>query len=386
MTSRRPSYEQASYTPVQQRDTSDPPPAYEQPPQVFHSLAPPLQPPPSVRPATMPNVESLDCGGRSRGGVICTIVCGGIVLVFAITIACIADAYHKVNEGNVGIYYRHGALKNRINEPGVHFMMPFVETFVEVQVRPETEQLDRVLAITKDGIENTFREITVITTIRKDKLFDMVKKYGPEFKRTLVYDRIKEDLRIFCANNTIDDVYNTKFLQIVEDVKNNVKDSITRLAEDGIEILNLVIPKPEIPPDIAHNYKQVKVQWTEQLVATQQQKTEAIKKETQQLKAVADANREKAVLEIKIQERILEVEGNKNVSEINNEILQAAENNKADIEKYKLEKQAEANQALFSDTYVKLNLAQSLTNNTKFYFSGQQSELGALFNKILGSG
>ena len=133
----------------------------------------------------------------------------------------------------MGIYYRHGALKNRINEPGVHFMMPFVETFVEVQVRPETEQLDQVLAITQDGIENTFREITVITTIRKDKLFDMVKKYGPEFKRTLVYDRIKEDLRIFCANNTIDDVYNTKFLQIVEDVKNNVKDSITRLAEVG---------------------------------------------------------------------------------------------------------------------------------------------------------
>ena len=47
-----------------------------------------------------------------------------------------------------------------------------------------------------------------------------------------------------------------------------------------------MIPKPEIPPDIAHNYKQVKVQWTEQLVATQQQKTEAIKKETQQLKVI----------------------------------------------------------------------------------------------------
>ena len=47
-----------------------------------------------------------------------------------------------------------------------------------------------------------------------------------------------------------------------------------------------MIPKPEIPPDIAHNYKQVKVQWTEQLVATQQQKTEAIKKETQHLKVI----------------------------------------------------------------------------------------------------
>ena len=39
-------------------------------------------------------------------------------------------------------------------------------------------------------------------------------------------------------------------------------------------MLNLVIPKPDIPRDIAMNYKAVKVQWTEQLVATQQQKTE----------------------------------------------------------------------------------------------------------------
>merc|ERR1712113_1096724 len=228
---------------------------------------------------------------------------------------------------------------------------------------------------TKDGIENTFREITVITTIRKDKLFTMVKAYGSEFKRTLVYDRIKGDLRIFCANNTIDDVYNVKFLDIVEQVKDNVKTSISRLGEDGIEILNLGIPKPEIPPDIAHNYKQVKVQ-----------KTEQIKKETEQLKAVADANRQKAVLEIKIQENIIEVEGKKNVSQINNEILEAAEKNKADIEKYKLQQQAEANEALYSDKFIKLNLAQSLSNNTKFYFSGQQSELGALFNKILGNG
>ena len=78
------------------------------------------------------------------------------------------------------------------------------------------------------------------------------------------------------------------------------------------------------------------MQWTEQLVAAQQQKTEQIKKETEQIKvfqlllylqmfydqAVADANRQKAVLEIKIQENIIEVEGKRNVSIINNQILQ----------------------------------------------------------------
>jgi hypothetical protein len=44
------------------------------------------------------------------------------------------------------------------------------------------------------------------------------------------------------------------FLDIVANVKRNVKSSIRRLGEDGIEILNLVIPKPEIPLDIAQNY------------------------------------------------------------------------------------------------------------------------------------
>ena len=45
----------------------------------------------------------------------------------AIVIACIADGYHKIKEGNVGIYYRHSALKERVTAPGVYFMMPFVE-------------------------------------------------------------------------------------------------------------------------------------------------------------------------------------------------------------------------------------------------------------------
>ena len=90
--------------------------------------------------------------------------------------------------------------------------------------------------------------------------------------------------RIFCANHTINEVHNTLFLTIVQQVLDNVRTSISRLGEDGIEILNLVVPKPEIPADIAHNYKQVKVQWTEQLVANQTQKTEEIRKKTELIK------------------------------------------------------------------------------------------------------
>ena len=127
---------------------------------------------------------------------------------------------------------------------------------------------------------------------------------------------------------------------------------------------------------------QVKVQWTEQLVATQQQRTVQIKKETEQIKAIADAERNKAVLEIKILERIIEKEGEKNISAIENSILREREQNQADVAQYRIEKEAEANNKLYTDKYVQLNVARSFTNNTKFYFSGENSQLGAFLSLI----
>merc|ERR1712215_463364 len=238
-------------------------------------------------------------------------------------------------------------------------------------------------AVTKDGIEITFKGVSVLSKTKKEQVVHLIKTYGMDFKEVLIYDRIREDLRIFCANKTIDQVYNEEFLEIVEAVKNDVNKQIKNLGKDGVEIMNLVIPKPDIPQDIENNYNKVKVQWTQQLVAKQQQKTEEIKKETERIKAVADAQRQKDVLEIKIQEQIIEMEGKKNISEINNEMAREREKNLADIAKYAKDKEAGGNKELYSPEYVKLQMAQSLANNTKFYFSGQESVMGGLLTKIL---
>ena len=262
--------------------------------------------------------------------------------------------------------------------------MPFVTSIEEVTIRPRTDTLNPITTVTRDGITNTFNSIQVLSDVDIDLLVPLIKKYGIEFRETLIFDRIYEELRTFCANHTVDEVYNTTFLDIVRIVKVNVETSIERLGMNGIKILNLVIPKPTIPLDIARNYKQVKVQWTEQLVATQQQKTETIKKETESLKAVADAEREKKVLQIDIQKEILRKEGEKKLSMLENEILKQREQNKADVENYKKTKAAEANTKLYSKEYIQLEMAKSLSNNTKFFFSGETSPLGSVFAKIFG--
>ena len=73
----------------------------------------------------------------------------------------------------------------------------------------------------------------------------------------MVFDRINEELRTFCANHTIDEVYNTMFLDIAPYVRSKVVAHIDTLLKDSIKIVNLVVPKPDIPADIAQNYKQV---------------------------------------------------------------------------------------------------------------------------------
>ena len=80
------------------------------------------------------------------------------------------------------------------------------------------------------------------------------------------------------------------------------------------------------------------MQWTEQLVAKQQKVTEEIKRD-RTASASADAERQKEVLEIKIKERKIETEGQKNISEINNQIIKEKENNLADIAKYAKDKE-----------------------------------------------
>jgi len=305
-----------------------------------------------------------------------------LVIFVALVTSVVLSAIHKIEEGSVGIYFKYGALLDTLTHPGIHYMTPFIVDVTEVQIRPQTDTLKPVVSITKDGIQNSFLDVQVISRVKVDQLILMVRKFGTNFRNALIYDRVKEELRIFCANHTIDEVYNTQFLDIVRVVKMNLVDSIERLGDGGLDILNLVIPKPDIPADIAQNYKQVKVQWTEQLVATQQQRTEQIKKETEKMRAIADAERNKAVLEIKIMERIIEKDGEKNISTIQNLIVKEKEENLADVAQYRTEKEAVANGKLYTDKYVQLNLARAMTENTKFYFSGESSQLGSILTSV----
>ena len=97
-------------------------------------------------------------------------------------------------------------IDDTLSHPGVHWSVPFVTEIEEIVIRPQTETLESISTVTRDGIQNTFHNIQVLSNVEINSLIALVKKFGMEFRRALVYDRVAEELRTFCANHTIDEV------------------------------------------------------------------------------------------------------------------------------------------------------------------------------------
>ena len=312
----------------------------------------------------------------------CLILTGTIVAL-ALIIGMLAHSLHHIDEGHVGVYFKNGALQDTVGNPGLNTMTPWVSTYEQITIRPRSEIVNSFNAVTKDAIQITFHDVEVISSVPQEHVLWLVKKFGVNFRTVLVFDRLREEVKKYAFSHDIDDVYNERFLEMSELVIAETTKNIERLAQGKIEIINLIIPKPEIPKDIAANYQKVKVEWTEKLVAEKEQEKIQVRKETEELKAIADANREKAVKRIDIEKQILQKEAEKNISAIENERYRIEEENRANVLKYKKEKEAEGNKLIFTDEYLKIHMAQVFSNNTKLYFSGDNTPFGAIFNKLI---
>jgi regulator of protease activity HflC (stomatin/prohibitin superfamily) len=116
------------------------------------------------------------------------------------------DSVHTIEEGNVGIYFVQGALNDHYSHPGVHWSIPFVTDIEEITIRPQTETLEDISTVTQDGIANTFHAIQVLSNVDVEYIIPLIKKFGMQFRQALVFDRVAEELRTFCANHTVDEV------------------------------------------------------------------------------------------------------------------------------------------------------------------------------------
>ncbi len=110
----------------------------------------------------------------------------GVIAIVLISLALIliigiaSTGIHRIEEGQVGIYYIGGKLSDSISYPGINYHIPFLSTFESIPINIQTITINNVevrysfsnwfliLSVnvkcgTSGGVELTFERIEVVT-------------------------------------------------------------------------------------------------------------------------------------------------------------------------------------------------------------------------------
>nr|POF25939.1 erlin-2 [Quercus suber] len=147
------------------------------------------------------------------------------------------------------VYWRGGALLKTINDPGFHLKLPFI-------TRYELVQVSDIPCGTKGGVMINFEKIEVINRLHKDYVHDTLLKYGEQYDKIWIYEKIHYEINQFCNSHSLQQVYIDVFDQIDEKMKDALQGDCRGNAP-GIEIISVHVTKPTIPESIRRNFEQL---------------------------------------------------------------------------------------------------------------------------------
>ncbi|XP_026968114.1 erlin-1 isoform X2 [Sagmatias obliquidens] len=304
------------------------------------------------------------------------LVAGVVGLVVVLLYASI----HKIEEGHLAVYYRGGALLTSPSGPGYHIMLPFITTFRSVQTTLQTDEVKNVPCGTSGGVMIYIDRIEVVnmlapcaedTWVNMDStslsVFDIVRNYTADYDKTLIFNKIHHELNQFCSAHTLQEVYIELFDQIDENLKQALQKDLNVMAP-GLTIQAVRVTKPKIPEAIRRNFELMEAEKTKLLIAAQKQKVVEKEAETERKKAVIEAEKIAQVAKIRFQQKVMEKETEKRISEIEDAAFLAREKAKADAEYYAAHKYATSNKHKLTPEYLELKRYQAIASNSKIYF------------------
>ncbi|XP_062926585.1 erlin-1-like [Mobula hypostoma] len=293
---------------------------------------------------------------------------GAVVAALTAFVAfCLYSSIHKIEEGHLGIYYRGGALLVTPSCPGYHIMIPFITSFRSVQTTLQTDEVKNVPCGTSGGVMIYFDRIEVVNSLAPSAVYDIAKNYTADYDKTLIFNKIHHELNQFCSVHTLQEVYIEYFDQIDENLKLALQKDLNVMAP-GLTIQAVRVTKPKIPEAIRRNFELMEAEKTKLLISTQRQKVVEQEAETERKRAIIEAEKFAQVAQIQFQQKIMEKETQKKISEIEDLAYLAREKAKADADFYTAQKTAQANQMKLTKEYLEMIKYQAISSNSKIYF------------------
>ena len=293
-------------------------------------------------------------------------IAGSIAIVVA-AVVVIAMTIHQVDQGNVGVYYRGGALLSSVTKPGFHLKAPFVTTMSQVQVTVQTDSVTNIPCGTSGGVVIHFAKIEVVNRLKEELVYQTIKNYTVNYDQTWIFDKIHHEINQFCSAQTLQEVYITLFDTLDERLAQAIQKSCD-IWSPGIEILAVRVTKPRIPEQIKRNYEAMEGEKTKLLIATEAQRVVEMEAETDKKKATIEAEKKRLVSEIEMKRMIMEKEAEEKISGLEDKIQSAHSRAQTDSSFYAAVKEAEGNEKKLTGSFIEYQRIRSVANNSKIYF------------------
>ena len=241
-------------------------------------------------------------------------------MLFVLTILgyiTISNAFiiHRVNEGQVGIYYNFGKLNEHITESGIHLRMPWPITYTsEVQITPQTDTITNVKCGAGDGTQLIFDQVDVGNYLKKDYVYKTIKRFGENYDNYLVKDKVRAQINVICSGLTSQEIYIDKFHTLDDLLLNYLQEENDKESESGVVVQFVRMSKPTLPKTLQDNYDKIANEKTARKVAEEQKLRLEQENNNKLLVAAAEAEKRRVVAE---KENMILIEKKRNDEELN---------------------------------------------------------------------
>jgi len=217
-----------------------------------------------------------------------------IILLLAFALLVLSRSLHVIDAGEVGVKLRLGKVDKEELYPGVHIVLPWIESVVIFSTRVEkidmtTRTRNPITALSIEGLPVRL-DVTVLYRIIPQKADEIYKNYGVNFAEKVIIPIVRETVRNVIARYKIEDLYSTKRAELQKTIYDELK---KRLLTAHIQIVDLLLRDVRLPKKVVEKIEEklrAKEEAEKMKFVIEKERLEAERKITE-ARGIAESNR-----------------------------------------------------------------------------------------------
>jgi regulator of protease activity HflC (stomatin/prohibitin superfamily) len=168
-------------------------------------------------------------------------------------VAFVNGLYTEIPTGFVGVVHRFGKTQQDLKYPGLNFYNAWTSSVKLVEIKPQTDSVQRVDCISKEGVALVFESIEVGNKLPATSVVGVIENFGFDYDKYLVTDLVRHQINVICSSMTYQDIFIDKFDELDDQLRMFIQLENEK-QKTGLEIMFVRLTKPQLPRSLNEAY------------------------------------------------------------------------------------------------------------------------------------